>query len=496
MRVTVFMSGRDCSGYVERAVAGVAAQSLLAQDAGDELHLLLVDDASGDDTAAVAARALEEHLPGRHTLITNPERWGKARSAWTHLRALDLGEDDVVAMVDADDRLVDDAVLVDLLAMYRQGYDVVWTRYRSDDGRIGDTGPLDPFVPARTQPWRSSHLFTFRGVLLMPVPEHLMQDETGAWLTAACDMAVAYPVLDQTRRWGFLDRVAYEYTITNPLSLHNQDPQAIGLNSRAQQRAALVVRAQEPLPCTRFPAQTPAVLHEQIGQAIAGQRRDLQTVTQAVVQAQQQLARVPFVARAVERLEVGEGIPGPWLHQVGGWSLDVDFLAHLAGVLDRFERPRVLELGSGAGSRVLGRMVQRRGGSIVSVEHDETWHGRTSAQLSEAGLDGTSRVQLAPLVPVEVAGVSGRFYDTAWLTDADRFDVVIVDGPPTDTGHLARLPALPAFAAHLSPDGFEVFLDDYERGPEREIVEIWRSMAPDLTYTELTFSKKVCSITP
>ena len=38
---------------------------------------------------------------------------------------------------------------------------------------------------------------------------------------SACDQAIALPVLDQTRRYKYFDRTAYEYTCDNLMSHHN-----------------------------------------------------------------------------------------------------------------------------------------------------------------------------------------------------------------------------------------------------------------------------------
>jgi hopene-associated glycosyltransferase HpnB len=60
----------------EAAVVGLAVQSLLAQDFAGELHLIIVDDASTDDTAEVVrAAAAHAGAPGRVTVIrgTGPE---------------------------------------------------------------------------------------------------------------------------------------------------------------------------------------------------------------------------------------------------------------------------------------------------------------------------------------------------------------------------------------------------------------------------------------
>lgn len=486
-RVVLFMTARNCEQYVEQAIASAAAQTLAS------LHLLFIDDASTDRTADRARRALRNRLPGRHTFVSNPQQWGKARNTSVHLRG-SLRPGDAVAVLDADDQLLEHDVVADIAEVYAQGFDVVWTNYCTDQGLVGGNRALDGFSSPRGQGWATSHFFSFRASLLLAVPETYFQDESGAWLTAACDFALAYPVLDQTRRYAYLPRTSYQYTQTNPASHHNREAGSVGLSSPAQLAAARTVLAKPPLPCTRFATEIPATLHTALSTRLGSLDDRLNALTMAVSKLQDTTARAPFHQLAVERLADVESVPLAWLRDVGGWALDAEFLEHLRGVLDRYDSPRVLEFGSGRGTKALAQLVANRGGTLVSIDHDPSWHAHTTAELQRHRLSGTASVRLCPLEDVEFYGVTGRFYDMSWLTSDDVFDVVVVDGPPTVTSHLARLPALPAIAAHLSPKGFDVFLDDYERQAEKKIVEMWRKVAPDLRYETLSFAKEVCSI--
>lgn len=483
------MTGRDVADRVEVALRSVAEQDHPA------VHVLLVDDASTDGTAQVARRLLDELFPGRHTLVTNRSVFGKARNCSTHLRA-HLAKGTFVAVVDADDALAAPDVLSEVAGRYALGFDVVWTNFRTETGGRGRNRALDPFRSPRGQGWVTSHLFTFRAELLAQVPEDYFRDEQGVWLESAADFALCYPVLDQTRRYAFLPREGYVYTASNPASHHNRGEGTVGLSSSAQQRNAEIVLAKPPLPCTRFATEPAPVLHAALAHRAATEDASRQLLVQALEATRREAEAAPFTAVALQALQQQERVPLSWLRAVGGWALDVQLLHHLAEVLDRYPQPRVLELGSGTGTRVLAQLVANRGGSLLTLEHDVQWQQRTTGLLERAGLETVATVALAPLVEVEFYEVPGRFYDTSVLTDQHVFDIVVVDGPPTDTGHLARLPALPAVAPHLSPAGFHVFLDDFERDQEKQIVEVWRVIAPELHYEELLFTKAVCEITP
>lgn len=241
IRVLMFMTGRNCAPYVAEAVQSVARQT------HREVHALFVDDCSDDDTFAAAEAALNQHLSGRYTLVRNPERMGKAYNASVHLREAARNHD-VVAVLDADDSLLDVTILAQLAHAYRQGHDVVWTNYLTDHGRFGGNGPLDRNKSPRAQRWLTSHLFSFRASLLETVPEDHFQYPDGRWLDAACDLAIAYPILDQTRRYQYIPVHAYRYTESNPQSHHNQAEERQSLSSPKQRACAQIVLAKPPLP--------------------------------------------------------------------------------------------------------------------------------------------------------------------------------------------------------------------------------------------------------
>lgn len=204
---------------------------------------------------------------------------------------------------------------------------------------------------------------------------------------------------------------------------------------------------------------------------------------------------MPFRTLALQRLVQQEKVPAAWLGDAGGWALDAEFLSHMIDVLDRHPQPRVLEFGSGRGSKILATLIASRGGSLHSIEHDAVWAERTGQDFERHGLAAHARVLHCPLVEVSFFEQPGRFYDLSGLDPELRFDVVIIDGPPAQTCKLARLPSLAAIAPQLAPTGFHILLDDYERPEEQQIVEIWKKIVPDLHYERLDFDKSVCQIT-
>lgn len=480
----VFMTGHNCAAYIPDAFASLASQ----QDPSFEV--LFVDDASVDETARVAREWLGRYFPRRHVVVSSPERKGKARHAFEQLKG--RRQHSFVAILDADDRLVDDRILADFTEAYRQGYDVVWANYRTDTGLVGGNGPLDPTRSPRGQGWKTSHFFSFRQELIENVPREYFLDDTGQWFQCACDFAIAYPLLDQTRRYLHIPRTSYRYTTTNPCSHHQQG--SGGLSSPLQRAAARQVLAKPPLALSRdLQSHLPSVV-QALSARLQQTQEDVARCRQSLQSMEQRLLDLPFQMLAVQRLTEQERIPASWLREAGGWALDIGLLAHLADLLDDYACPRVLEFGSGRGTKSLARMVANRGGTLTSIEHDPEWFQRTSAELQLHGLSPQARVEHRPLVDMDFCGIPGRFYDMQFLQDDDVFDVVIVDGPPAKTIALARLPALPSIATHLSAGGFHILLDDHDREDEQTILKMWLQLAPELTATSLRFGKGVAQL--
>lgn len=489
VRGLVFVCARNAEPYVARCLQSLAAQR------NTQFDVLFIDDASTDRTATVARELLQTHFPDRHTLLASAERKGKARHAFEQLPG--CTQADFIAVLDGDDELVDPDILGELARAYGDGFDVVWTNFVTDTGLDGGNGPLDPFDSPRSQGWQSSHFFSCRQNLLARVPATYYQDEQGQWLDCACDFAIAYPVLDQTRRYLYLPRTSYRYTTLNPLSHHLQGAEPSGgLSSPRQRAAAATVLAKPPLPCWRPVHEHQPAMNHGLAVKLQQVHVDVAQCFARVESLEKQLHEAPFVQLAMERLVRQEGIPLGWLREAGAWALDVGLMDHLADTLNAYQQPRVLEFGSGRGSKMLARLVGNRGGRLVCVEHDPTWAARTQGEFDRHGLSTHAQVAARPLIQTEFMGQPGLFYDMSFLTEADVFDVVIVDGPPARTCHLARLPALPAVAAHLSPTGFHVYMDDHERDEEQEIVRRWLAAAPELQAQALSFGKGVCEITP
>lgn len=157
----------------------------------------------------------------------------------------------------------------------------------------------------------------------------------------------------------------------------------------------------------------------------------------------------------------------------GSWALDARSLAHLMDLVEAQRPPLVLELGSGTSTIYLGYLLERWGGRLVSIDHDEHFAARTRAEVSRHGLESQVELRLAPLAEQTIAGSEALWYSLEAFADLEGIGVLLVDGPPGNVAPQSRRHAVPALAGQLAP-GALVLLDDAPRPDEQEIVRAWR----------------------
>jgi hypothetical protein len=476
----VFISAFNCEQHVAACLGSLAKQS------NQDFSILYIDDASTDNTANTAERLLAYYFPGRYILQKNQVNQGKAANAFLHLGQI---TSTYVAILDGDDQLIDDVILDIFSKEYANNCDVVYSNYKTTDGRSGHCRPLDPLTSPRTQGWRSSHFFSFRTTLFHNIPETYFKNEKGDWIRSACDITIAIPILDQTRRYKYIPRQAYLYTSDSPHNHHNKNGPSNNLSSPEQQKNAALVMGKAALACIH-PLEGSGVPFDSF---IVERLEKIERKT-AQVQAQQSRSfEEHLTAAAVNKLAICENIPLTWLQGSGGWAIECRVYEFLLEILDTIEKPSILEFGSGTGSKILHKLALNRGGHCTSVEHDEEWYARSCAALSKSQLLRENSVVYAPLVEVNVFGIDTKFYDMSWLSEDTKFDLIIVDGPPQATSALSRLAAFPLVSRNLGSD-FHIVLDDFERPAEKKIAEIWKSITPELAYEEFKFNKSICVI--
>jgi glycosyltransferase involved in cell wall biosynthesis len=235
-RFLFVITAYNASPFLGALVASLATQSYT------DWKAIFVDDCSTDSTLDTLRTLLAAHaLIDKFQIVECRERRHKAQNVYQALQ--EHGQpDDIVVMLDGDDHLAADSVLDRLAREYDQGWEIVWSNWRGSDGSRGTSGHLNPFVSPRRQPLVSSHLFSFKRRLFDAVTESDLQDDAGDWFTAGCDVAIAWPLLDQTIKRKHIEDVLYVYNRANPLSHDKLERSVRPLVSASQDRTSAMLR--------------------------------------------------------------------------------------------------------------------------------------------------------------------------------------------------------------------------------------------------------------
>lgn len=190
----------------------------------ERVRHLVCNDASGDDTDSLVREWMRDHPGHRVEYSVNEVRVGGCANLTRGFRMADPQA--IVLQVDGDDWLPDPNVLSYLDMLYRDPD--LWMTYNTwalPDGTPGaHCGRLSRNVirrnRVREEPWKTSHLHTFRRKLFDHVRDEDLRDpDTGEYWTASVDMSHYMPMLELAGHHArHVDRITYVYNL-NPRSI-------------------------------------------------------------------------------------------------------------------------------------------------------------------------------------------------------------------------------------------------------------------------------------
>ena len=413
--ISVVLATRDRAAHLRRAIDSVLAQTY------DRFELLVVDDASEDETAAVIAAVRDDRVRGLR---------GAGRGAHAARNAgVDTARGELIAYLD-DDNTMHPGWLKSVAWAFEQRpeAEVVYGGIVTDDparlrGGPGGAMPVIWFYPYDRAALAEANLGDTSAISHRAGLDQARWDEDlptmGDWDLLARLTTDRDPVA--------LPAIACFYSTDAPrrLSTSGTLTDAETIRRRARAARGLVAPA-DPDPRPR-PAAGPG--------AVRGPARA------------RRLGALAAGARAGALADLGAGAGGGRVRRRR--ELDRDW-PPAAG--DRRRAP--------AGARAspgLGRPDPR----AARRERLTEW----------------VEVIDAPLDPHELAPEGCRWYSPEALERLGAsIDLLVVDGPPADRPGLerSRYPALPALADRLA-DGATVVLDDLDRAGERWVVDRWEA---------------------
>ncbi len=202
----------NCSQSITQTIKSVYAQSY------EDWRMIIIDDVSEDDTAGVCnALARRLGIENKLSVVTRTEKYGETRN--TIDVCGNLNDTDVIVRLDGGDWITDLDCFSILNYVYSEDVDpaVVWTGHRWGFSATNISGPLDTNLSPYEQPWKSSHLKTFRKNAMNGISLENYKDHDGEWIMIACDQAVFLPMLEKAWRTQrpniYVDSCMYHYSI-------------------------------------------------------------------------------------------------------------------------------------------------------------------------------------------------------------------------------------------------------------------------------------------
>jgi hypothetical protein len=169
----------------------------------------------------------------------------------------------------------------------------------------------------------------------------------------------------------------------------------------------------------------------------------------------------------------------------GGWPISADLGVSLINDIEKNSYSGVLEFGSGLSTVIFNKALNKRGVPVLSIEHNENYYIKSKDLLTESGVSNEGLI-LAELSNIEINGGDYKFYDCFdqlihWersipIGEGRRKLLLLIDGPPAKTCHLARYPSLIYASKVFIGWDIHVFLDDFNRVEEKEIAFNWKAL--------------------
>ncbi len=161
------------------------------------------------------------------------------------------------------------------------------------------------------------------------------------------------------------------------------------------------------------------------------------------------------------------------LPHMRSWAISPDFANIIVSLVKEKKPAVILELGSGVSTLVTAYALKATGrGKVIALEHNENFASVSNNNLEKHDLQNMATVIHAPLKEVKIQDKNFLWYDIKQLEKINSIDFLIVDGPPGNIQELARYPALPLLFKLLSKKAV-ILIDDYIRGDEKRIVDLW-----------------------
>lgn len=162
------------------------------------------------------------------------------------------------------------------------------------------------------------------------------------------------------------------------------------------------------------------------------------------------------------------------------WSISTKEVLHICNDIVINNRKNIVEFGSGFSTICIAQLIKKEKLDVnfFSVEDNQEWITILKRKLTELDIEKYVKFVHAPIVEVdsEIKMKNQlKWYDTNVLSNVfynEKFDCIIVDGPPSKFSPYIRFSTIPFLKNNLDVN-YSIFLDDYRRNIEKEIMNEW-----------------------
>ncbi|APD95389.1 hypothetical protein BM523_16090 [Alteromonas mediterranea] len=181
-----------------------------------------------------------------------------------------------------------------------------------------------------------------------------------------------------------------------------------------------------------------------------------------------------------------------------GWTIAPDLAFRLVNDYSQYKFDGIVEFGSGLSTCLLAKLSISNGCKLFSFEHDKTYLDKTATLLKSLKLESEVNLIHGKLKNLCYESLNYKFYTClanlkkmAKSLSAGSRVLILVDGPPGRTNIKARFPALPLVLECFPDSIIHIYLDDYNRLHEQEIIADWESI---LIKENIKFEKEVIDL--
>jgi glycosyltransferase involved in cell wall biosynthesis len=204
-----------------------------------DFKVYLIDDMSTDNTVELIKSLIQDDE--RFNLIINTEKKFKLKNLDELITTFD--DEDIVIELDGDDFLLNSDVVGDIRKIYSDKK--TWLTNGSFMYSNGDPGFSQKCNPdtVRRDPFRFSHLRTWKTFLWKSIPQDYLRDDNGEYFKSAADVAYTFSLLELAgeENYRFLPNLYYVYNAESPYNDHKPGS-ATGGGHQEQERCANIIR--------------------------------------------------------------------------------------------------------------------------------------------------------------------------------------------------------------------------------------------------------------